>query len=307
MCDSVGLYFERVHPFVPIIHKPRFLEKYAFTRSATRTEDWQDALKSSLLLNCMLALAAGFSKSSLLKPFSVFGKGVPFGKHAADIYYDSLRAPPKSCLEYLQGCILFAFYLYLSGPDTEGWLVIGTCTRLAYDMCLDRTDMNYPESVQEFITEWMHKEELRRAWWSIWELDTFSAALACRRHAIDQRFFKVKLPVSDKFWFAGQRVESAVIESDVSLAWRALRDCENQDERAWFLVCNYLLLFAHDLGQQSSVDAADVAKTESAAVCYSLLLPERFHVRPTSRLASSNGDQTVQWNWIFTTNIMLQG
>jgi hypothetical protein len=105
MCDSVGLYFERVHPFVPIIHKPRFLEKYAFTRSATRTEDWQDALKSSLLLNCMLALAAGFSKSSLLKPFSVFEKGVPFGKHAANIYYDSLRAPPKSCLEYLQGCI----------------------------------------------------------------------------------------------------------------------------------------------------------------------------------------------------------
>jgi hypothetical protein len=307
MRDSFGLFFEKVHHFVPIIHKPRFLEKHSFDRSTCRTESWHNALRYSLLLNCMLALAAGFSESSLLDSCPPYEKGVPFGRRAADIYYDSLREPPKSGLEHLQGCILFAFYLYLSGPSTEGWLVIGTCTRLAYDMCLDRTDMDCSGSAHESTFEWIHKEELRRAWWSIWELDTFSAAIACRRHAIDRQSFRVKLPVSDRCWFAGQRVDSAVVEPDALYAWRALRSCENQDDRAWFLVCNYLLLIAYDLGQQSSVDAADVAKIESAVVCFSLLLPERFHIRPTSRVEARIGDQMVQWNWIFTTNMILQG
>lgn len=167
--------------------------------------------------------------------------------------------------------------------------------------------MDYADSAQESTAEWMYKEELRRAWWSIWELDTFSAAIACRRHAIGRRSFKVKLPVSDESWFAGQKLESAVIDPDVCHAWHALRDCENQDERAWFLVCNYLLLCAHDLGQQSSVNAADVVNIESAVICYSLLLPQSFHISPVSRMVPSKGDQMVQWNWIFTTNIMLQG
>lgn len=167
--------------------------------------------------------------------------------------------------------------------------------------------MDYSESSQESAEQWVHKEELRRAWWSIWELDTFSAAVACRRHAIDQRSFIVKLPVSDASWFAGRKVESALIDADVLHAWHALRDCENQDERAWFLVCNHLLLAAHDVGQQSLVDAAEVAKIESAVACYSLLLPEIFHVRPTASMVPSTGDQMVRWNWIFAVNIMLQG
>lgn len=55
----------------------------------------------------MLALAARFSKSPFFDRCPAFDKGVPFGKRAADIYYYTLRAPPKSGLEHLQGCILF--------------------------------------------------------------------------------------------------------------------------------------------------------------------------------------------------------
>lgn len=262
-------------------------------------------LKSSLLLNCVLALAARFSKSLYFDGTPVLEKGAQFGRQAADLYYDSLRAPlHRPSLEHLKGCILFAFYLYVSGPSNEGWLVIGTCTRLAYEMCLHRTDIDCLNYTSESAAEWSHKEEMRRVWWSIWELDTFSSAIACRPHALDRHSCMVKLPVSDETWFADQKVESVIIDPDALHTWHALRDCGNQDERAWFLVCNYLLLIAHDIGQQYFVDAAKIADIASALACYSLLLPERFHVTDSFHAA---GATVAQHNWILATNIMLQG
>lgn len=90
---------------------------------------------------------------------------------------------------YLQGLITLAFYLYATEPDSQGWLLIGTCARLAYALELDKLDED-SEAVQAQMglpEEWSMQEERRRAWWCIWELDAFAAAIACRRPTIDKK------------------------------------------------------------------------------------------------------------------------
>jgi hypothetical protein len=40
-------------------------------------------------------------------------------------------------MEYLQGLLILAFYLYSMEPDPQGWLLIGACSRLAYELGLN--------------------------------------------------------------------------------------------------------------------------------------------------------------------------
>ncbi|EXL90201.1 hypothetical protein FOIG_16538 [Fusarium odoratissimum NRRL 54006] len=190
------------------------------------------------------------------------------------MYYCCLRAAQKNTLKFLQGCTLLAFQLYLHGPTTEGWMVIGTCTRLANELGLHAIDFQSESDVFSPVSlEWSKKEGLRRVWWSVWELDAFSAAVACRPHTIDRMTMQVKLPVSDKNWFADMFVESSIINPDPVHSWHTLRDCPNQDERAWFLLINYLLLTAHDLGQQQNLQRKEIQEIEKAISCYTLILP----------------------------------
>ncbi|KAH7124481.1 hypothetical protein EDB81DRAFT_911227 [Dactylonectria macrodidyma] len=117
----------------------------------------------------------------------------------------------------------------------------------------------------------------------------------------------VKLPVSDENWFANTFVESAIVDPDPVHTWHTLRDCPNQDERAWFLLINYLLLMAHDLGQQRGLERKEVEDIETAISCYTLLLPSQFHLVEDLNPASFRPHRISNFNWIIATNIMLQG
>ncbi|KAM5353280.1 hypothetical protein ACJZ2D_016819 [Fusarium nematophilum] len=277
--ELVALYFDKVHCFVPILHRPRFYERYFSGKSSISDDDAAELLRDSLVLNGMLALAARFSSSPCFNNMPNADKGERFAESAKEIYYECLRAAQKSTLDFLQGCILLAFQLYLNGPSTEGWLVIGTCTRLANELGLNAIDLQSESDIFGPVSlEWSKKEELRRAWWSVWELDTFSAAVACRPHTIDRMTIHVKLPVSDENWFANMFVESAIVDPDPVHTWHTLRDCPNQDERAWFLLINYILLTTHDLGQRRSLQRKEIEDIDTAISCYTLLLPSHFHL-----------------------------
>ncbi|WKT45361.1 hypothetical protein QSH57_010214 [Fusarium oxysporum f. sp. vasinfectum] len=306
--ELVKLYFDKVHCFVPILHRPRFYEQYFSGNSSIPDDDAARLLRDSLLVNAMLALAARFSSAPHFNQKPNADKGEEFAESAKDMYYCRLRAAQKNTLEFLQGCTLLAFQLYLHGPTTEGWMVIGTCTRLANELGLHAIDFQSESDVFSPVSlEWSKKEGLRRVWWSVWELDTFSAAVACRPHTIDRMTMQVKLPVSDKNWFADMFVESSIINPDPVHSWHTLRDCPNQDERAWFLLINYLLLTAHDLGQQQNLQRKEIQEIEKAISCYTLLLPPQFNVLEDLNPSSFRPNRVSNFNWIIVTNIMLQG
>ncbi|KAH7477727.1 hypothetical protein FOMA001_g10531 [Fusarium oxysporum f. sp. matthiolae] len=285
-----------------------FYEQYFSGNSSIPDDDAARLLRDSLLVNAMLALAARFSSAPHLNQKPNVDKGEEFAESAKDMYYCCLRAAQKNTLEFLQGCTLLAFQLYLHGPTTEGWMVIGTCTRLANELGLHAIDFQSESDVFSPVSlEWSKKEGLRRVWWSAWELDTLSAAVACRPHTIVRMTMQVKLPVSDKSWFADMFVESSIINPDAVHSWHTLRDCPNQDERAWFLLINYLLLTAHDLGQQQNLQRKEIQEIEKAISCYTLILPPQFNLLEDLNPSSFRPNRVSNFNWIIVTNIMLQG
>ncbi|KAH1823487.1 hypothetical protein KXX35_009807 [Aspergillus fumigatus] len=207
----VDLWFDRVQSFLPLLHRPRFQSQFATDTGVT---------------------------SSKYHGLGWEHRGDQFAQRAKAIYEASLPRLKAPTLVYLQGLITLAFYLYATEPDSQGWLLIGTCARLAYALELDKLDED-SEAVQAQMglpEEWSMQEERRRAWWCIWELDAFAAAIACRRPTIDKKkhasHAEVMLPVSDEAWFSNIPVESAIIDPRPTHAWRTLENSRNQDPRS---------------------------------------------------------------------------
>ncbi|KAH3638273.1 hypothetical protein KXW27_006942 [Aspergillus fumigatus] len=149
----VDLWFDRVQSFLPLLHRPRFQSQFATDTGVT---------------------------SSKYHGLGWEHRGDQFAQRAKAIYEASLPRLKAPTLVYLQGLITLAFYLYATEPDSQGWLLIGTCARLAYALELDKLDED-SEAVQAQMglpEEWSMQEERRRAWWCIWELDAFAAAIA---------------------------------------------------------------------------------------------------------------------------------
>ena len=298
----VDIYFVKVHCFVPILHKPQFMERYIFRSQAAS----DIGPETSLLLHCMLSLAARFSKNTSFKDIHPIDRGEQFARKAQEIYRN--HQPLHPSLEFLQGCILLAWYHYLSGPDSQGWLLVGMCTRLAHDLGIEKTDrLGTRTTESESPVLWRTLEERRRAWWSVWELDTFASAVSCRPHSIDRIRVVVKLPVSDENWFSDTPLDSPVVDPDPLHAWHALCTSPNQDERAWFLVSNYLLLIAHELLELDEPSAQSIGDIERAVCCFDSALPPQYRIDGDAEPIAFNSTHFAKWNWVICTNIMIQG
>lgn len=290
-----------------MLHRPRFIDKISSIRDGEelsyRNLDWE----TSLLLNAMFAMAARFSNSPYFSGQPIPERGEHFAKRAKRLYETSLPHLRAPTLIYLQGLTVLAFYLYAMEPNPQGWVLIGICSRLAYELELDKIDED-PEITRSQLTgpeEWSRQEERRRTWWCIWELDGFAAAIACRRPTIDKRNMQTMLPVSDETWFSNTPVESAIIDPMLTKAWQTLEKCENQDVRAWFLIANFLLLSAHDLAQSKRSSKQEVNALETAVSCFFLMMPSELNLSSPSL---SFTDRTYRRsNWIISMNIMLQG
>ena len=294
--------------FLPLFHRPRFYETFVANQNSDKyshlTRD------SALTLNCLISLSARFSTSPYFNGVAPQERGTPFARQAQALYeeatrFSEIQAPT---LQYLQGCILLAYQNQASGPTSGGWLLVGTCARLAYDLGLNKIDedsLSDPPPTPQWtsVEHWSWKEERRRAWWSVWELDAFASVISRRPFTLDRNRIHVFLPVSDDAWFAGEPVASAMINPEILHCWESLQDSPNQDERAWFLLGNYIMVQAHDLGQQRSINPKLVKDIESAVTCFSLLLPEKFHVG-SGYLLFDRGYQKS--NWIILTQLFVQ-
>ena len=260
-----------------------------------------------------MALAARFSNAAHFADTAPIYRGDVFAQQAQSIYADATRLQGNGfspSLEYLQGCILLAFYHNTNSSNSFGWTLTGVCTRLAYDLGIDMIDEEICQQPDLFanqwntIEEWLHREELRRAWWSVWELDTFASTVARKPYTIDRGKMCVLLPVSDQCWFGEQPIASAPVGNTPATAWRSLQGSPNQDERAWFLVGNVLMALAYDLKASKVVSAQSKAEMESALDCFTLSLPAQF--RTSSCRFFFSETTFVRSNWIITTNIILQ-
>lgn len=256
------------------------------------------------MLNGIFALSSRFATFGFPPTEPPCDRGKPFANNAKQIIHSSFNSfeefnsdmPQLKCL---QGCILLSYYLLTSSAGSQSWMLTGLCCRMAYEMGLDTVD-SIPIPLDDTET-WVRKEELRRAWWAVWELDGVASTLSRRPFSINRYNMAVKLPVSDSNWFSNRVTYSATMGADPLMAWKSLRDASVQDERAWYLASKPLMKSAQE-AQGTGFASPEREKIRNALGCFQLALPRSFdllylHFDSTNFAAA---------NWVINTHLSLE-
>ena len=266
----------------------------------------------AFMLYGMFAIGARFSTSPYFQSMDPVDRGEVYANRAAVLKDTIIKKIQQPTLEFLKGCVILAFYCFTAGQIGPGSVLTSVCIRFAYDLSLDEIDedqMNDDGSLNKEIFDrsvdsWVRKEELRRLWWSIWELDTFAATLSCQPYGIERGEMKVLLPVPNDNWFSGLPMRSAFINHRPETVWKSLQGSPNQSARSWFLLANYLMSCIAFAGRQSSRSSTSTKPGLETAVCnFKLSLPVKFQLR--SLFLDKNNFE--EGNWIISTHLMIIG
>lgn len=154
----VTAYFYHVHPWIPMIHQARFLQRYT-----NETEH-----QNLLVIVCSMVIAAS--------------KFVPGAKTSnlrirRWVVYTAME---RLSLESLQALIIIAFDDIGSGNAAKAWSIIGSLTRTVEYMQLTQEQQDgehrplcQPYAHLEHVDDWTEIEERRRVFWNVFLLDRF--------------------------------------------------------------------------------------------------------------------------------------
>ncbi|KAL2847564.1 fungal-specific transcription factor domain-containing protein [Aspergillus pseudoustus] len=159
--------------------------------------------------------------------------------------------PPS--LRIIQALTIATHLQLTQGVRGKAWRSLGTCIRLAYELNLHLVDAS-PDGFDHLeVQQWSWKEEKRRLWWAIWEMDVFASTIRRTPPAIDWSQIETLLPVSDEHWFNDQPRASCFMERDPICRWKALQECGNHSPKAWFLVVNSFMKQAQVISSPRSI------------------------------------------------------
>jgi hypothetical protein len=297
----VETFFAHIQSWLPLIHKPRFYQKYLNpeTGQFRSLKDIPD--DEALVFWAMFALSARHCPEASIDRNPASKRDALFIDHAHRLY-NRLRDDVGSLtIPYLQGCVLLAFHSYTAGLSFRGWIMVGVCVRLAYELELHQIDQDGSIGLSD--EEWVAREEYRRLWWLVWELDRFGSTMMERPYGIDNRSMAVLVPVSDQAWFQGIQVQSVMFDTRPEVAWQCLQGCANQDERAYFLLCTHLNSSIHEERKQGALKDDRIYQLQMAINCFRLALPGRFHLNNQALLFME--DNYVASNWVLGTHLLL--
>ncbi|KAK5053695.1 hypothetical protein LTR84_001656 [Exophiala bonariae] len=302
--DLIETFFVHVQPWLPLLHKPRFMAQcqQELKPGSHSLDDLY--LETALLLTGMFGLAARFSTNPAFQDIDPLQRDSQYITPARRVYGE-LRNTRSSSLAYLQGCIVLAFHAYTDELNSSAWILSGVCVRLAYDLELSEIDSDDDSSAANQLNyDQTDLEEMRRAWWLTWELDTFGSLMTRKPFAVDRHHFTVRLPFADSDWFAGRPVESAELLTAPEQSWKSLQASENQNPRAWFLIANHLLsLLIQYMYRKQPESGSAVCDLLPAFNCLKLSWPSSFDILINPPRFD---EQTFSdFNWIFGTHLML--
>ncbi|KAB8264809.1 fungal-specific transcription factor domain-containing protein [Aspergillus pseudonomiae] len=307
--ELIDLYFEKVQGICPLFMREKFDEDYR-PRGTCRDERYcRLSPVAMFVLNGMFALSARYSSSDRFAGLDPHCRDQQFVKQAMDLWEFIQKdwGHLVRNLQCLQGLILLAFNFLQSGPSETAWNLTGTCVRLAYDLDLHTMDADKIDSEainwqDGFQHRWAFLEEKRRAWWMVWEMDTFSSAISSRPYGIDSRVVRVLLPVSDKDWTNKSQARSVSLGSASEMPWQGIMGSSNQCERAWFLVCLAVVRRTTDT-ILSGASVQELQKAEDTISCAFLALPSPFYDLPLSKAIWQS--DVVKYNWMACSLIAL--
>ena len=306
----IDLYFEKIQGFLPLFHRPNFYARYITNEQYSLAYHLEHVDESALLLYVMLGLSARFSTKGLFRFQAPEERGKPFMEKAKELFQKEHRKF-RECLpslQYLQSAILLAFDTLMNVPSYQGWIETGTCCCIAFDLDLQDIDFDIIHDGVDQASlddaDWVLREEKRRAWWTVWEMDIFVSTMFCRPATIPQDRIAVLLPVSDTVWFQNKKLSSTHFGSNPVLTWSCMQGCPNQNERAWYLLSAFVFRLLHDLTLVPAADSSAREPTLYGARFFLLALPQKMQVENGNFFFDEANFQRS--NWVICMNILVQ-
>lgn len=266
----------------------------------------------AFMIYSMLAIAARFSKSSHFDNIPPASRGDMLARRAATLKDSILKNMQEPCLDFVKACVMLAFYHLAAGRIGAGSVLISVLIRFAYDLSLDMIDDDdnlfsvvdgcVEKHIENNSESWLKKEECRRLWWSIWELDIFVSTLSIHPYGIAREEIKVLLPAPNENWLRGVPIQSAFLDHRCESTWKSLVNSPTQSARSWFLVANHIKSDIILHARRPSRSSAALRQNLEMSLCnFKLSLPSDFQLRSIF----FTDDNHEQNNWIIATHLII--
>ncbi|KAJ5103523.1 fungal-specific transcription factor domain-containing protein [Penicillium argentinense] len=198
--DIVNTYFERMHPWIPIIHETRF-------RRRMHDPDQRSSLV--VILHAIVVAAIRFEcpgnfEISVTEIDSIV-------KRSRSIVV--LTAMDNLSVENLQALIIIAFDDIGNGNTSRAWSIVGSLTRTVEYLRLSVEDEDH--GTQRLLKpllslapsrQWVEEEERRRVFWNIFNLDRFCSVATGWNTSLTADDVHRRLPADGGFWHREEQV-----------------------------------------------------------------------------------------------------
>ncbi|PYI00388.1 hypothetical protein BO78DRAFT_434453, partial [Aspergillus sclerotiicarbonarius CBS 121057] len=194
--DLDQLYFDRVHPFAPILQRWRY---HVWAKQPKKTE------AQTCLQYAMWTLAASLSAQFQSLRDRLYTETRRM-LDALDLQGLKQEAPS---IEQAQAWILMCIYEYMQLSPLQAWMSTGRCCRLVLGMRLyELDDPNSPVTMareqEAVLVDWIGLEEQRRTFWMAYSLDRFISFHNGLPFTLNEQLITTRLPCPEEDFQSGQ-------------------------------------------------------------------------------------------------------
>ncbi|KAK5947181.1 hypothetical protein PMZ80_001328 [Knufia obscura] len=203
MDELYNTYFEKVHPSMPMIHRPRFMASLNMPMNQR---------PPVCLRYIMWAHACGMLPQYKTSAEQFYQKARKY------IEQDQMKGHGESFISvpHAQAFILIATYEFKAMYFPRAWMTCGDGTRISQLMGLHRQDRVGLDVKQTMAPpkDWIEREERRRTFWMAYCNDRYASIGTGWPMSIDERDILTNLPASEEAFLTG-KAEPAPALQDV--------------------------------------------------------------------------------------------
>lgn len=202
----VNLYFERIHPWIPILHVRQFRQQMSI--SETRR-------KLTTIIQAIASVCIRFSDDPRLGD-SVYRRQLMQSNRQAVI----LQSMETFSVENLQALIICAFDTMGSGRGPSAWSIVGSMARTVEQLQLSIEDEDQSPLLKDtqvlvkrmqFLRpcrDWTEREERRRVFWNVFLMDRFCSIATGWNVCLTSAEVMRRLPCEGALWEEGKSLQT---------------------------------------------------------------------------------------------------
>uniref|UniRef100_A0A8H7TMW9 Xylanolytic transcriptional activator regulatory domain-containing protein n=1 Tax=Bionectria ochroleuca TaxID=29856 RepID=A0A8H7TMW9_BIOOC len=186
--ELIDIFFERIHDYIPVLHKPRFL--------AELNSKGPEGCSQALLFAICAVSAARHTNPGIRK----------LQRSWYDVARETLSKSlhfPDDVLAILQAAVIIIYQANIFTEYSTSWLLVGDAWRIAVVTGCARLDGNLRSTPLKLESQvgksWMQKEECRRALWMLFIFDRGLCSLDLAL-VIDDQQLNINLPMADNIF-----------------------------------------------------------------------------------------------------------